>query len=48
MACHDSFQPCHEENHPDPKSGQDLDPEKPVCAMSCRGDVTDKAFLQAF
>ena len=29
------FQSCHEENDPDPKSGQHLDPDKLVCATSC-------------
>ena len=41
------FPSCHEENGPDPKSGRDLDPDKPVCAKSCREDITDPAFSRA-
>ena len=48
MACHGSFLSCCEENDPDPKSGWDPDPDKPVCATSCWGDVTDTAFLRTF
>ena len=39
---------CHEKNCPDSMSGWDLDLDKPVCATSCRGDVTDLAFLRTF
>ena len=46
-ACRGSFPSCCGENHPDPKSGQDLDPEKLGCTPSRRGDVND-AFLHAF
>ena len=42
------FHFCHEENNPDPKSGQDLDPDKPVFTTSYRGDVIDPAFSHAF
>ena len=48
MACHGSFPSCHEENDPNPKSGRDLDPEKPVCTVSCWGDVSNPAFLRVF
>ena len=48
MACRGSFPSCREENHPNPKSGRNLDPDKPVCATLCRGDVTDPAFLPIF
>ena len=40
-ACRGSSPYCHEENYPNPKSGRDIDPDKPACAMSCQGDVTD-------
>ena len=45
MACRGSFPSCHEENDPNPKSGRDLDPDKPGYSTSCREDVTDPAFL---
>ena len=32
-------------NHPNPKSGRDLDPDKLVSALSCQEDVTDPAIL---
>ena len=48
MACPGSFLSYCLENHPDPKSGQYLDPDKLGCAMCCRGDVTDPTFLCAF
>ena len=35
MACCVSLLSCREENDPDPKSGQDLDPDKLVCTTSC-------------
>ena len=38
----------HEKSNPDPKSGQDLDPDKPICSTSCREDVTDPSFLRTF
>ena len=38
---------CREENDPDPKSGRDLDLDKPVCA-SCLEDVTESTFLHSF
>ena len=38
MACRGSFPFCHGDNHPDQKSGRDLDPDKPVCTVSCQGD----------
>ena len=48
MACPDSFPSCHEENDPNPKSGRDLDPDKPVWSTSCREYVTDPSFSHAF
>ena len=36
------------ENHPDPKSGQDLDPDKLGCTMSCQRDEADTTFSRAF
>ena len=27
------------ENHPDPKSNRDLDPDNPICNTSCRGKI---------
>ena len=42
------FTACHGENHTDPKSGLDLDPENLGCTMSCQGDVTDPTFLRTF
>ena len=48
MAYHGTFPSCHEENDPDPKSGQDLHPEKPVWSTSCWEDVTDPVFLHTF
>ena len=47
MACPNSFLSCRE-NDPDPKSGQDLDPDKLVWSTSCREDVTDPSFLHVF
>ena len=48
MACCGSFPSCHEENNPDPKSGRDLDPDKPGCTTFCRRDVTDPTFSHTF
>ena len=42
----DSFPSCH--NVPEPKSGQDLDPDKPVWSMSCQEDVNDHHFCVFF
>ena len=47
MACPDSLLSCGE-NHPNPKSGQDLDPDKPGYTTSCRGDETDPKFLSTY
>ena len=47
-ACHGSFPSCCAENHPDPKSGWEVDPDKPVCTISCWRDVTDPKFWYAF
>ena len=44
-ACRSGFPSCCKENDSDPKSGQDLDPEKLGYAMSCREHV---AFLCTF
>ena len=35
MACHRTFPSCHEENDPNLKSGQDLDPDKPSQYVLC-------------
>ena len=35
-----SFLSFQGENHPDPKSSQDLDPDKLRCTTSCQGDET--------
>ena len=48
MACPGSFLSGHGQNHPNPKSGQDLDSDKPRCTMSCRGDETDPKFSHTF
>ena len=48
MACHGSFPSCHVEQHPDPKSGQEVDPDKPGCITSCQGEETDPTFLHTF
>ena len=48
MACSDSFPSCREKNDPDPKSGWDLDPDKPVWSTSCQEDVTVPSFLCVF
>ena len=39
---------CHGENHPDPKSCQEVDPEKPGCTTSCQGDETDPTYMHVF
>ena len=48
MACPGSFPSCHEENDLDPKSGWDLDLDKPVCAMACSENVTNLHFCMFF
>ena len=48
MVCCSSFPSFRGENHPDPKSSQDLDPDKPVLNTSCWGDETYPIFLCAF
>ena len=48
MACSGSFPSSRGEKHPDPKSGQDLDPDKPGCTMSCRGNEIDPNFHSLF
>ena len=48
MAYPDGFPSCFEENDSDPKSGRDLDPDKPVWSTSCREDVTDPSILRTF
>ena len=48
MACLGSFPSGHGEKHPNPNSGQELDPDKPGCTTSCQGDETDSKFLCAF
>ena len=46
MACPGSFLSCGE-NHPDPKSGRDLDLDKLICTMYCQGDESKATFLSA-
>ena len=48
IACPGSFTFCCEENDPDPKSGRDLDPDKPVWSTSYWEDVTDPSFCMLF
>ena len=48
MACPGSFLSCCKENDTDPKSGRYLDPDKPVCATTSQGDITDQTFLHTF
>ena len=48
MACSGSFLSSHGEKHPEPKSGRDLDPDKPRCATACRKDETDQIFSELF
>ena len=48
MACNSSFPSCREENDPTPKSGLDLNLDKPVCATSYQGYVTDPQFSSIF
>ena len=48
MACPGSFLSCPGENYPNPKFGQDLDPDKPGCTTSCREDETNPAFSCTF
>ena len=43
-----SFPSSHGKNHPDPKAGRDLDPDKPGCNTSCLGDEGNPTFLCAF
>ena len=47
-ACRGSVLPGHGETAPDPKSGWDLHPDKPVCSTFCQKDVTDPSFLPVF
>ena len=47
MSCPSTFPSSCGENHPDPKSGRDLDPDKPGCTMSCREDETN-IFLEFY
>ena len=44
MACPGSFPSSCVEKHPNPKSGQKVDPDTPGCAMYCRGDETHPIF----
>ena len=39
--------PCHGENHPDPKSGLEVDPDKLGSITFCQGDETDPIFLRS-
>ena len=49
MACPVSFPLSRGEKHPDPKSGQEVDPDKLGCTMTCRVDETDpKNFAHFF
>ena len=40
MACPENFLSSLREKHPDPKSGQDLGPDKLGCITSCQGGET--------
>ena len=49
MAClSSSFLSNLEKKHPDPKSDQDVAPDKGACVTSCRGGVSNPNFLPAF
>ena len=48
MACPGRVPSSWGENYPNPKSGWDLDPDKPGCNMSCWGDENEPTFLHAF
>ena len=48
MVCPRSFQPSYGEKYPNPKSGQEVDPDKLGCTMSCQEDETNPKFLCAF
>ena len=48
MDCHDKFPSGHGEKHPDPKSGRDLDQDKPGYTTSCWGGETSPDYLCAF
>ena len=48
MACPGSFPSCFRENHPDPKSGRDVDPDKLGHTTFCQGDETSPTLLCAF
>ena len=43
-AYHNTHSFNHTEKQPYPKSGQEEDPDKPGCTMSCRGGLTDPSF----
>ena len=44
----DSFLSSHGEKHHNPKSGQEVDPDKPGCTMSCQGGETSPYFCMFF
>ena len=48
MACPGSFPSSRGENHPDHRSGRDLDPDKLGCTTSYWGDETGPTFLHTF
>ena len=47
-ACAGSFPSSHGEKHPDPKSSQEVDPDKPGCTTSCWRGKTDLYFCVLF
>ena len=47
-ACLGSFPSGRGKKHPDPKSGGEVDPDKPECAMSWQGNVTNLKVLRIF
>ena len=47
-ACAGSFPSSHGEKHPDPKSSQEVDPDKPGCTTSCLRGKTDPYFCVFF
>ena len=47
MACNGSFPSSRGEKHPDPKSGRDLDPDKPGCTITA-GEMNQPKFFTCF
>ena len=48
ITCPGNFPSSHGEKHPNPKSGQEVVPDKPGCIASCWGGETDPNFLHFF